>query len=117
MLGLLLLTLLRLWFRFVLHWNQPCTILQISLVISEDIVDFTVKIGIQYRLGFLHLMNEEFISNLNDFVADFLEPNKYVLDQLCCNQSQMLEYLFQTLVSWLSKLLEWFRQEVHEGMH
>jgi hypothetical protein len=103
----LLLSLLLLCFGFVLDRNQSGSVSQIRFVVGEDVVDFTVKICVNYFFSPLHLFYEEFICNFDYLVANFLEPSENILDELSGNQSQVLKNLFEAFISGLPQLIEW----------
>jgi hypothetical protein len=101
------LSLLLLSFGFVLDRNQSGSVSQIRFVVGEDVVDFTVKICVNYFFSPLHLFYEEFICNFDYLVANFLEPSENILDELSGNQSQVLKNLFEAFISGLPQLIEW----------
>jgi hypothetical protein len=101
------LSLLLLCFGFVLDRNQSGSVSQIRFVVGEDVVDFTVKICVNYFFSSLHLFYEEFICNFDYLVANFLEPSENILDELSGNQSQVLKNLFEAFISGLPQLIEW----------
>jgi len=86
--------------RFILDGNESCSGLQIVIVIGEDIVDFAIKICVDYLLSPIHLLCEKLICDLDDLIADFLETSEDSLNKLSSDQSQMLKNLFEALVSW-----------------